>query len=221
MGTSVSYLLPQAKTDVLSTKTKTKSVDRSTKHPFPVKLDLNTYSVLLLCIKILVILYDIISTPFYALYMRPWAKRAANRAIRARQEDPNDPYSPYVSVIKANSSAANHYVFKAETIPQFQKLALESNDKTNLALGYRQLFGVNEVITRSGKKLTKLNLDDKYTWLTFEDVDQRIGHLANGFLTQGVKFQDKVLIFAETRMGKRTGGLLGSYFVNYLFSLLF
>lgn len=202
MGTSVSYLLPQAKSDVLFTKTK--SVDRSKKHPFPVKLDLDTYSVLLLCIKLLVIVYDIITTPFYALYMRPWAQRAANRAIRARQEDPNDPYSPYVSVVKADPSFADHYVFKAQTIPQFQKLTLESNDKTNPALGYRQLFGVNEVITRSGKKMTKLNLDDKYTWLSLEEVDQNIGHLANGFLTQGVKFQEKVLIFAETKMGNKT-----------------
>lgn len=210
MGTAVSYL-PHAKTDEVISKTK--KVDRSTKHPFPVKIDLDTFSVLLVLIKLLVIVYDVVSTPFYALYMQPWAKRAANRAIRARQEDPTDPYSPYVSAVKVEPRVLEHYLYKAETIAHFQKLTLESNDRKQPALGKRQLFSVSEVLTRTGRKMTKLSLDDHYSWLSLEQVDQTIGHLANGFLTQGVQYQEKVLIFAETRMGKRV--LVGVCFLTY------
>src|SRR5690625_222947 len=95
MGSSISLVLPNAEPTI---KSKEKKVDLSHKHPFPIKFDINYYSLTLFAAKLLVMLLDIITLPFYALYMRPWQKSAANRRIRAKQEDPADPYSAWVAV---------------------------------------------------------------------------------------------------------------------------
>lgn len=175
-----------------------KTVDISAKHPFPIHIDFSQFSFALFFIKLVVLLYDIITFPFYALYQQPWKHRAANRRVRARLQDPNDPYSAYVRVDKP---FINHYVFKPETIPEFQQLSLKLNNRDQPALGTRDMISVTQEVQKNGKKLTKYNLGE-YSWLTVGQADEKIGQLSRSFLQHGVKFQERVLIFAETRLGK-------------------
>jgi len=174
-----------------------KTEDVSPKHPFPIQIDFSQFSFALLAIKILVLLYDIITFPFYALYQQPWKQRGANRRVRARLQDPNDPYSAYIRVDKAFT---NHYVFKPETIPEFQQLSLKLNSRDQPSLGGREIISVTQEVQRNGKSLSKYNLGD-YKWVTIGQVDEIIGNLSRAFLDHGVKFQERVLLFAETRMG--------------------
>lgn len=181
-----------------SPPTPSKTVDISNKHPFPIQIDFSQFSFALTFIKLLVLIFDVLTFPFYALYQQPWKKRAANRRIRARLQDPNDPHSAYVRV---DPPFLNHYAFKPESIPEFQQLSLKLNPREQPALGYREIISVTAETTRTGKRLTKYNLGD-YKWLNIGQVDEKIGQLARSFLSKGVKFQDRVLIYAETRMGK-------------------
>jgi long-chain acyl-CoA synthetase len=52
----------------------------------------------------------------------------------------------------------------------------------------------------NGKTLKKWKLSE-YQWLTIGEVDDKIGLIARGLLSYGVKPKDNVLIFAETRLG--------------------
>lgn len=174
-----------------------KTVDISAKHPFPIHIDFSQFSFVLFLIKVIVLLYDVITFPFYALYQQPWKHRAANRRVRARLQDPNDPYSAYVRVDK---TFTNHYVFKPETIPEFQQLSLKLNNRDQPALGTREFISVTQEVQKNGRNLTKYNLGD-YSWLTIGQVDEKIGQLSRAFLHYGVKFQERVLLFAETRQG--------------------
>ena len=40
--------------------------------------------------------------------------------------------------------------------------------------------------------------DDKYTWLTYEQVGNRINRVACGLFTMGLRPGDKVMIYADT-----------------------
>lgn len=178
------------------------NVQASNEEPKPV----SQFSFGLFLVKFIVLLYDIITFPIFALIQRPWKKRRANRRIRAVLENPHDPYSAYVRV---DQQFNNHYAFKAETIPESQQLALKLNPKDMPSLGYREVIEVIPEVTKSGKKMLKYNLTD-YKWLTISEVDEKIGRLSRGFLSNGVKYQEPVLIFAETRMGRLLDWLFNS-----------
>ena len=178
-------------------ETPAKKEDISRKHPFPIHIDFSNFSFALLLIKFLVLVFDIITYPFYAIYQQPWKHRAASRRVRARLQDPNDPYSTYVRVDKPFT---NHYAFKPETIPEFQQLSLKLNPHSQHQLGTREIISVTSDVQKNGKRLIKYNLGD-YSWITIGQCDEIIGKLAKSFLHNGVKFQERVLIFSETRMG--------------------
>ena len=174
-----------------------KSGDHSTKHPFS---ELSEYSWGMNLIRLIVFLFDVITYPIYVIIQKPWLKRAQSKRIRSKRENPDDPYSAYVRTDK-NKACHSHYVFKPQTIPEFQQLSLKLTPRNSPSLGYREIVSVTHETQRNGKRMMKLNLTD-YKWLTIEEVDERITNLHKSFLANGVKFQEKVLIFAETRMGK-------------------
>ncbi|XP_054158100.1 long-chain-fatty-acid--CoA ligase 4-like [Oppia nitens] len=149
----------------------------------------------LIAIKCLVILYDVITFPIYYLIQRPWIRlRKANR-VRSEREDPNDLHSPYVRT----GQRVEHYVTKCQTIPEAQRMSLEKNGRNRPALGFREILGEEGERQSNGKVFMKWRLTD-YQWLTIGDVDDQIGDIARGLLTNGVKPKDTVLILADTRL---------------------
>lgn len=155
------------------------------------------FSLGVLIIKFLVVLMDIITFPIYYLVQKPWLQLAEQTKIRANLSNPNDPYSAYIPNVKPNS----HYVYKAETLPEAQQLVRKLNPNDMPLLGKRTIENINVEITAKGKKYKKYKMTN-YQWMTNAEVDDKIGQLARGFLLNGIKYQEKVLIFAETRMGK-------------------
>lgn len=66
-------------------------------------------------------------------------------------------------------------------------------------LGYRELVGVEEERQSNGKVLKKLRLKNEYTWITYREMIERVDHFANGLLSIGVRSNESIVIFAETR----------------------
>ena len=156
----------------------------------------NKPSIGLILIRVLVIIYDVITFPIYYLVQRPWQKLEKANRVRARKERVDDPYSPYVR----NGVVIKHYVSGCKTIPEAQQRSLLMNGRDRPALGFRQILAEEEEKQSNGKLLKKWKLTD-YQWLTIGEVDQAIGHISRGLLVNGVKPKDNVLIFAETRLG--------------------
>ncbi|RWS25857.1 long chain fatty acid CoA ligase-like protein [Leptotrombidium deliense] len=149
-------------------------------------------------LKTLVLIYDIISMPIYFIIQKPWRVWKRMNRARARQEDPKDPYSPYVRVEETVYELVPRSMMNAETIGEVFQHACDLYAKKR-CYGFREVFAEQEELQPNGKKFRKLVMAENYTWINYEDVNQDIDLLVKGFLSVGVKPGDKVVIFSETR----------------------
>lgn len=66
-------------------------------------------------------------------------------------------------------------------------------------LGTREILSIEEQSQADGKVLKKLIMKNEYSWITYKEMIAKIDHLANGFLNIGLKSNDNIVIFSETR----------------------
>jgi hypothetical protein len=138
----------------------------------------------------------VITYPIYYLIQKPWAVLQKANRIRAKLEDPTDPYSAWIWI----GEQPKHYLYECKTLPEAQQKLLLMNGRDKQCLGFREISKEEEEKQPNGKVHKKWTLSD-YQWLTIGEVDHRIDHIAKGLLVNGVKPKDTVLIFAETRIG--------------------
>jgi long-chain acyl-CoA synthetase len=146
--------------------------------------------------KTVVLIYDVITLPFFLVIQKPWLILARASKPRAKLERFDDPYSSW---LRTGTPADTEDIFGGkENLAElyrhiFKKLGRE------ICYGYRKVFGEEEEKQPNGKVFKKLILDDKYTWVSFEKADQQIEDLAAGLWSSGIRSGDRVIIFAETR----------------------
>lgn len=172
------------------------------------------FSLGVLIVRILMIVFDVITFPIYYLIQRPWVRLEKQRKVRARLENPNDPHSPYV---RCNGGVGNHYIYKAETLPELLQLMVKLNPKSMPLLGRRQITNVITETLSNGKRLMKFKMTD-YQWMTVGEIHKQIIDLSKAFADEGVGFQEKVLIFSETRLGRFSA--IFAIHLNYSFFFL-
>lgn len=138
--------------------------------------------------------YDVITFPIYYPFARnPKSKRASK--IRGRQEDPSDPYSPWIRV----GSTEESIVDGCNTVDDLtRKFVQKYGDKR--CMGIRKTTGKDVIASSDGRKMIKKMFDPEYTWYTYHQVDQRIESIMRGLISHGIKQKDYVVIFMETRM---------------------
>lgn len=90
------------------------------------------------------------------------------------------------------------YTDGCETLADLFKITVEQYGDKN-CLGFREVFGEEDELQKDGKVFRKLILGD-YKWLTYNQVNERVEHLARGLILNGVKAGDTVMIFAETKL---------------------
>lgn len=66
-------------------------------------------------------------------------------------------------------------------------------------MGVRRIIKLEDQPQPNGKVFKKYNLDDTYRWMTYQESQVKIDALANGMLKIGIKSNDYVILFAETR----------------------
>lgn len=59
---------------------------------------------------------------------------------------------------------------------------------------------LGEPIMQDGRILKEVKLSDGYKWLSLRQIFGRIDHLSRAFYSLGIKPQEKVIIYADTRM---------------------
>lgn len=79
--------------------------------------------------------YNYLTLPMYAAVQKPWKVRAKQRAPRARQLDPNDPYSPWVRLGTPPPCLADGF----ETVDQVMRAAIEKN-RNKRCMGVRKVL---------------------------------------------------------------------------------
>lgn len=138
-----------------------------------------------------------ISWPLDLLYSMPWNRVERSRRPRATRENLADPASTYYRI----GEPQVYYLANVHIIPEAQKQALAHLEPNKKALGYREVLEVmTQYSAKEGKMLKQYRLSD-YKWLTLAQVDERITTLEKAFRELGVEHGQRVLIYAETRIG--------------------
>lgn len=145
-------------------------------------------------IKGLINLYDIVTYPVYYAIQQPWKTKRKINSIRAVQEDPSDPYSPWIRIGEQPRCLAEG----CESIDQLMRKCIKTYYNRN-ALGYRKILKEERTVHSDGRVFYKKSLEPTYTWLTYGEIDVRIDNIMRGLLLNGIKPGDKVIIFMETR----------------------
>ena len=108
--------------------------------------------------------------------------------------DPNDSKSAYRStqslgLIALDEKSTNLYdeLNKANRLFFAKKI-----------FGVREVFSIEEETQPNGKVFKKYSLGD-YKWTTFEEVFAKVNNLSNGLLRLGLRSDQNVVLFAETR----------------------
>ena len=145
-------------------------------------------------VKSLVTVYDVLTLPVYTLLQQPWTVTSASAQIKARQINPNDPYSPWVRI----ENPPDHLCFQSTSVADLFSRSCKKYRKLR-AFGSREVFGEEDEKQPDGKVFRKQLLGN-YNWFTYEEMDQRVDNIARGFMSVGVRPGDVVLILAETRL---------------------
>ena len=169
-------------------------------------------NIILGIIKTIICLYDIITLPIYFLAQRPWKKSFRSKEPRAT----GDPLIGWTR----KPVQYDHLLFQVTTLDELTRgNAKKYGDQKMLAS--REVFGEEDEKQPDGKVFRKFILGD-YKWYTFNQIDERIEHIAKGLMLNGIKPGDVVMIFAETRMEWylaaqaifRLGGTIGTLYAT-------
>lgn len=104
--------------------------------------------------------------------------------------------------ITYRSARAQDALFRVEdeslNVYEIARQAAARGPDVNM-LGYREILAVEEEKQSNGKVLKKLRMRNEYTWITYRQMIERVDRMANGLLSIGLKSNDSIVIFAETR----------------------
>lgn len=111
------------------------------------------------------------------------------------QVDKSDPKSAYRSVQSTELLTITDP--KTNLYSEFVKSVVKNkNVKT---LGVRDILSVEDQVQQNGKVFKKYNMAKEFRWTSYEDLQERVDNLANGLLKLGLKSNDKIVIYSETR----------------------
>jgi long-chain acyl-CoA synthetase len=108
--------------------------------------------------------------------------------------DSSNPSSPYRSSL--SSDLIRIADINTNLFTEFEKACREYGDLKTL--GLREMLSIDDEVQPNGKVFKKYSLGN-YLWNTYEEMYQRVVNLSNGMLKLGLKSNDKIVLFAETR----------------------
>lgn len=141
--------------------------------------------------RLLLHVYDVLSLPVYLVIDWPVSKFLRIKSTRSERVTPDE--HTWTCRQKFDCPPVAEKTFSQV----LATLGARFGDKK--CLGYRRVLQRTAVTTSQGREIVKKNLDPKYTWRTYREVDQEIGYLMNGLVVHGVKPGDRVCLILETR----------------------
>lgn len=151
-------------------------------------------------IKLIVTIYDFVSQPIYYYKQQVYQRRyEVEQVVRSRQLNPQDPNSPWQQTnLDHRQAEIERRIDSFETYDQMMQNAFKMQGDYH-CYAYRLLL--HEQHTKrpdSDKLLRQVKLSD-YRWITFAQFERQIESAKRGFLHQGIRAGDKVLLYADTR----------------------
>lgn len=156
---------------------------------------------LLIFVKGVILLYDLISTPVYYFKDEVYKKQhEVDQVERSVQVNPKDPNSPWRQVnIDPNQEHIEARINSFETYDEMMQTSFkEFNDRPCYA--YREVLREEwrKKPDGSDKLLRQVELAD-FKWITFSQFNAQIEAARRGFMLEGIRPGDKVMLYADTR----------------------
>ena len=171
--------------------------------------------------RLIFFIFDIITLPIHLPIQKPWKQWMKMNRIRSRGNYKIEYIDTYSSIsnhstIPNHSSISNHSknikvwtkvwpssepsrYENCSTINEMIKSAMIDHRDQKL-FGYRKIIREIDSFPDDGKKkVCKKVLDEKYTWMSYRELDTRIDKVINGLINKGVNYQEKIVIILETR----------------------
>lgn len=156
--------------------------------------------ILFIPIRVLVLLYDVITFPIFYFIQKPWIKR--ERITNGQKWHTVSKPGEYFGVVQETST--DNEVFRdlilndnVETLDKVWKNSVAKYDN-KLCLGTRQVFGVEEECQFDGKVFKKLNLGP-YEWMSYHEAYQTSTNFGRGLRYLNQEPRTPIAIYAETR----------------------
>lgn len=155
---------------------------------------------LLYLIRSIIFLYDLISQPIFYFKHKVYEKQHEIEQVeRSRQLDPSDPNSPWCQInIDSRQKKLETKIDSYTTYDEMMRDAFRS-------FGESPCYSVRQIVHEqwikkadSDKLLRQVKLSD-YKWVNFKQFEGQIESTRRGFLLEGIRAGDKVMLYADTR----------------------
>lgn len=159
-----------------------------------------TADCLLYVIKGIISTYDLISWPVYFINQGVSKKQRDVSRVRSKQADPSDPNSPWRQIdIEPRQQEIENKIDSYKTYDEMMAASFRANAESP-CYGYRQIL--DEIWIKrpdGGDRLLRQVRLGPYRWCSYAQFDAQIEAARKGFLRDGVRAGQKVILFADTR----------------------
>jgi long-chain acyl-CoA synthetase len=116
-------------------------------------------------------------------------------AVLTLQTDPTDHTSAYRSAMTADLVRVDE---RNTNLYTAFRNCIEEHAETE-TMGVREVINLEDEVQPNGKVFKKYNLANKYTWSNYRTMHSRVENFSNGLLHVGLKSDQNIVLFAETR----------------------
>lgn len=163
---------------------------------------LETFAIdcLIFLIKVIVTLYDLISQPIYYYKQQVYKRRHDIEQVeRSSQLNPKDPNSPWRQInTDPRQDELEKRIDSFKTYDQMMQTAIKSQGDWP-CFAYRSVLHEQHIKRpESDKLLRQVKLSD-YKWITYAQFERQVESAKRGFLHEGIRAGDTVMLYADTR----------------------
>lgn len=148
-------------------------------------------------IKIIAMVYDIITMPIYLILQRPWKRRALAKRVKAKIIQQNDTSITYHGV---DSPGEMHVKMLQNNINTLERMFnfVTKIHSTKRCIGTRQILSEEDEMQPNGRVFKKFKMGD-YMWRNFIETEFAATCFGRGLRELGQQPRQNIVIFAETR----------------------
>ena len=155
--------------------------------------------ILILIIKLIVLIWDFMTYPFYQALYQPWKKQKVGEKVRSHclHNFTTDTQIVFEAPEKTSHLYLEFVKTQPKTMTDAWKWAVNRYSSKEL-LGTREILKIEDEVQKNGKMFKKYHLGD-YRWISYEDADTTADYIGRGLRALGLSKGMKICMFADTR----------------------
>ncbi|XP_055542073.1 long-chain-fatty-acid--CoA ligase 4 isoform X1 [Wyeomyia smithii] len=148
-------------------------------------------------IKIIAMVYDIITMPIYLILQRPWKRRALAKRVKAKVIQQDATSITYRGIDPPNEMHIKMLQNDINTLERMFNFVTKVHS-TKRCIGTRKIISEEDEVQPNGRVFKKFNMGD-YMWRNFIETEHSAACFGRGLRELGMEPRQNIVIFAETR----------------------